>query len=204
MLFNQFNRYLNVDLYASFSHCIRYQRQHAGSYVSFTASAAGSFGATAGNAPRLSNKAAAAAGHFGDGAAPVSTPPAASAAQRPSGVRQPAAASTRRLPVPAATAAARPPTRRRVGAVVASTTRLVLRMQRRADSRRRPAAPAPASCVSISPRISFLTLALRDKLCNDSYDHSLIISYNLNLKEGMRRERYLLDMLQGSKCRNIT
>ena len=49
---------------ASFSYCIRYQRQHAGSYVTFTASAAGSFGATAGNAPRLSNKAAAAAGRF--------------------------------------------------------------------------------------------------------------------------------------------
>ena len=36
---------------------------------------------------------------------------------------------------------------------------------------------------------------------NHSYDHSLIISDNL--KEGMRTERYLLDMLQGSKCRNI-
>ena len=68
---------------------------------------------------------------------------------------------------------------------------------------RQPASPG-GSCTSelCQYRISFLTLALRDKLCNDSYDHSLIISYNL--KEGMRRERYLLDMLQGSKCRNIS
>ena len=42
-----------------------------------------------------------------------------------------------------------PPPGRRVGAVVASTTGLVSRMQRRAGSRRRPAAPAQANCVSI-------------------------------------------------------
>jgi hypothetical protein len=35
-------------------------------------------------------------------------------------------------------------------------------------------------------RISFVTMALRDTLCNDSNDHSLIRSD----RKGMRRERY--------------
>ena len=180
--------------------------------MSFTASAAGRFGATAGNAPRLSNKAAAAAGCFGDGAAPCvdsagrfcGSAAAAGAARRvkmpyPS-PRQRPAASSRRLPqqrqllVPAATAAARLPSRRRRN--VDDRTCVA-----QAETGRQPASPG-GCCTSelCQYRISFVTMALRDTLCNDSNDRALIRSD----REGMTRERYPLDKVQGSKCRNTS
>ncbi|NDC42953.1 MAG: hypothetical protein EBZ77_15615 [Chitinophagia bacterium] len=117
----------------------------------FTASAAGRFGTTAGNAPRLCNKAAAAASRFGNGADPCIDSAGSATADRQmtaSGILLPAAGGCRssvssQYPPPP------PPPGCRVGAVVTSTTRLVLRRQRRAGSQRRPAAAAQVNCDSI-------------------------------------------------------
>ena len=114
-------------------------------------------------------------------------------------VRHPAASSRRlpqqrRQPVPAATAAARLPSRRRSN--VDDQTCVA-----QAATGRQPASPG-GCCTSelCQYRISFVTMALRDTLCNDSNDHSLIRSD----RKGMRRERYPLDKVQGSTCRNTS
>jgi len=116
--------------------------------------------------------------------------------------------------VPAAAAASGirrlPRQRRRWRRVLAAAARLPSRRRRNVDDRtcvaqaetgRQPASPG-GCCTSelCQYRIGFVTMALRDTLCNDSNDHSLKRSD----REGMTRERYPLDKVQGSKCRNTS
>ena len=69
---------------------------------------------------------------------------------------------------------------RRVGAVIASTSRRRPDLNRAGRHCRQRASPG-GSCTSgmCQYRISFVTLALREKLCNDSYDSSLTRSDNV-------------------------
>jgi hypothetical protein len=103
-----------------------------------------------------------------------------------------------------------PRQRRRWRRVLAAAARLPSRRRRNVDDRtcvaqaetgRQPASPG-GCCTSelCQYRIGFVTMALRDTLCNDSNDHSLKRSD----REGMTRERYPLDKVQGSKCRNTS
>ena len=133
----------SIQLYYRFAlcYCIRYLRLHAGFYVSFTASAAARFGTTAGNAPLLSNKAA--AGRFGDAAAPC-----VDSAGRVGASACFGGSAT------VGTAAARPPSRRRHSVDESTTTGL--------ESRRQALPAAGVTRRLLHKR----NVSVSDKLCN--------------------------------------